>query len=209
MTIAPYIEGLGLGATLIIAIGAQNAFVLRQGLRSQHVFITALICALCDALLISLGVAGLGVVISEMPVLLSVATWGGVAFLFGYGLRSFASAFKASALDAESGSEQAGTTIRSTVLTVLAFSLLNPHVYLDTVILLGGIGARHPIDERLGFVLGASTASVLWFFGLAYGAALIAPLFLRPITWRVLDTLVGCVMWLIAAGLIRAGLEIG
>jgi L-lysine exporter family protein LysE/ArgO len=204
MSIAPYMEGLGLGAGLIIAIGAQNAFVLRQGLRARHVFLTASICAMCDVTLISLGVLGLGAVIPNEPFLLTAATWGGVVFLFIYRLRSFHSSLKANSLDADRYSDREGITARSTVLAVLAFTMLNPHVYLDTVVLLGGIGARCPVAERLYFVLGASTASLLWFFGLAYGAALLAPLFRRPKTWRVLDALVGCVLWLIALELIRS-----
>jgi L-lysine exporter family protein LysE/ArgO len=202
LSAAPYFEGLGLGAGLIVAIGAQNAFVLRQGLRRRHTFVTAALCALCDAMLISLGVAGLGAVIAGRPGLLAAATWGGAAFLFAYGLRSFRSALRPGALEA--AKEGAEISLRATVLAVLAFSLLNPHVYLDTVILLGGIGARHPAPERPAFVAGACTASILWFFGLAYGSGVLAPLFRRPSTWRALDALVGCVMWAIAAGLVRS-----
>ena len=206
MSITPYLEGLGLGASLIIAIGAQNAFVLRQGLKRQHVLLTALFCTLCDATLITLGVAGLGAAITSVPALFTAATWGGAAFLFLYGLRSFRSAFRAGMLDADAANGQATSSARRTVLALLGFSLLNPHVYLDTVILLGSVGARHPAIERPSFVLGASTASLLWFFGLAYGAALLAPLFRKPTTWRALDLLVGCVMWIIAAGLVRSAL---
>jgi L-lysine exporter family protein LysE/ArgO len=195
-----FLEGMGLGAGLIIAIGAQNAFVLRQGLLRQHVFFTALICTLCDVLLITLGVAGLGAVVERAPLLLTVTTWGGAAFLFLYGVRSFRNAFKRETLEAQG--QPGATSLRQTGLAVLAFSLLNPHVYLDTVVLLGGIGARHPAADRASFVAGASSASLLWFFGLAYGAALLIPLFRRPVTWRVLDLVIGCVMWLIAARLI-------
>ncbi|MHB0879062.1 MAG: LysE/ArgO family amino acid transporter [Anaerolineae bacterium] len=202
MSIAPYIEGLGLGASLIVAIGAQNAFVLRQGLRRQHTFVTASICALCDIALISLGVAGLGAVIARAPSLLAIATWGGAAFLFAFGLRSFLSALRPGALSTDAVAGEAGRTVRSVVLTTLGLSLLNPHVYLDTVVLFGSIGARHPVDERLGFALGAITASLLWFFGLSYGAALLAPFFRRPATWCLLDAAVGCVMWAIAVGLV-------
>jgi len=202
MHASPFLEGFGLGATLIIAIGAQNAFVLRQGLLRRHVFITALICFLCDVTLITLGVAGLGVVIEAAPVLLQIMTWGGAGFLFIYGLRSFRNALKPQSLDTDNFSDKKVLSLRGTVLSVLAFSLLNPHVYLDTVILLGGLGARHPAAERPSFILGASTASMLWFFGLAYGASLLTPLFRKPITWRVLDVLIGCVMWLIAIQLI-------
>lgn len=206
MSTTTYIEGLGLGASLIIAIGAQNAFVLRQGLQRRYVFVTAAFCSMCDAVLILFGVNGLGAIIQQAPALLAIATWGGVAFLLFYGLRSFRSAFRPDSLNADPTSLSEGTTVRATLLALLGFSLLNPHVYLDTVILLGGIGAGHPATERLSFILGASTASLLWFFGLAYGATLLAPAFRRPATWRVLDTLVGCVMWIIAAGLVRGSL---
>lgn len=202
MSAGPYLEGLSLGAGLIIAIGAQNAFVLRQGLRRRHTFVTAALCTLCDVVLISLGVAGLGALIAGRPALLTAATWGGAAFLFFYGLRSFRSALRPGSLEA--AVDGADTGLRATVLAVLAFSLLNPHVYLDTVILLGGIGARHPAPERPVFVAGACTASLLWFFGLAYGSGLLAPLFRRPSTWRALDGLVGCIMWAIALGLVRS-----
>src|SRR5262249_335125 len=146
----PLLQGFGLGASLIIAIGAQNAFVLQQGLKRLHVFMTATICTLCDALLITLGVAGLGVIVTQIPALNMLATWGGAAFLLYYGFRSFRSALQTSALDAERMGRQAAT-LRATVLTVLAVSLLNPHVYLDTVVLVGSVGAHYPAAERAAF----------------------------------------------------------
>jgi L-lysine exporter family protein LysE/ArgO len=196
------LEGFGLGAGLIIAIGAQNAFVLRQGLLRRHVFLIASICTLSDAALISLGVAGLGAVIERAPMALTVTTWGGAAFLFYYGLRAFRKALQPQTLEAGNSPDNSTASLRATVLAVLAFSLLNPHVYLDTVIVLGGIGARHAQTERLSFILGASGASLMWFFGLAYGAALLAPAFRNPVTWRILEAAIGCVMWLIAARLV-------
>lgn len=204
-TVAPFLQGFGLGAGLIIAIGAQNAFVLRQGLLRRYVFVTALLCTLCDATLIALGVGGLGTLIAQAPTLTAIATWGGAAFLLWYGLRSFRAALRPSALNAAGAT---GTTsLRATVLTVLAFSLLNPHVYLDTVVLVGSIGARYPADQRGTFALGAMLASLIWFFGLAYGAAWLAPLFQRPIAWRILDAIIGGVMWTIAASLVWSALR--
>lgn len=197
----PFLQGFGLGAGLIIAIGAQNAFVLQQGLRRQHVFATAAICALCDAALILLGVAGLGAVITQSAHLTAVATWGGAAFLFVYGARSFWSALRPGTLDAEQ-STLPGSTLRATLLAVLGVSLLNPHVYLDTVVLVGSVGGRYPAGDRVAFAAGAMTASCLWFFGLAYGAARLAPLFRRPLAWRLLDLGVGAIMWAIAASLV-------
>ncbi len=201
ISLLPLIQGFGLGASLIIAIGAQNAFVLRQGLKRQHVFATASICTLCDVVLIALGVGGLGTLIAAVPVLTIIATWGGAAFLLYYGFRSFRSALKPSTLDADNSSRQA-THLRDTILAALAISLLNPHVYLDTVVLVGSVGAHYPAQERLEFALGAMLASLIWFFGLAYGAGRLAPLFRRPIAWRILDAVVCCIMWTIAASLI-------
>ncbi len=206
ISLSPLLQGFGLGASLIIAIGAQNAFVLRQGLRRQHVFATATVCTLCDAVLILLGVGGLGSLIATVPLLSALATWGGAAFLLFYGLRSFRSALRPGTLEASKPSAAAGK-LRGTILTVLALSLLNPHVYLDTVVLVGSIGAHYPAGERASFALGAMLASLTWFFGLAYGASWLAPLFQRPLAWRVLDMLVGCVMWGIALSLIWTALH--
>lgn len=197
---APLVQGFGLGAALIIAIGAQNAFVLQQGLKQRHVFATALICTVCDALLIVLGVAGLGTIISHSQTLTAIATWGGVLFLLVYGLRSFRSALRPASLD-ENESTLEGSTLRGTILAVLGVSLLNPHVYLDTVVLVGSVGARHAGAGRMAFAAGAALASFTWFFGLAYGSAWLAPLFRRPAAWRILDLAVGAIMWAIAASL--------
>lgn len=201
LTLSPLLQGFGLGASLIIAIGAQNAFVLRQGLKRHHVFTTAAICTLCDMILIVLGVGGLGTLIATAPVLTAIATWGGAAFLLFYGFRSFRSALRPASLDTQKMPTSSGQ-LRNTILTVLALSLLNPHVYLDTVVLVGSIGAHYPVTLRASFALGAMLASLTWFFGLAYGAAWLTPLFQRPIAWRVLDTAVGIIMWTIALSLI-------
>ena len=197
--LVPLLQGFGLGAGLIIAIGAQNAFVLRQGLMRRHVPATAGVCAACDVALILLGVAGLGTLISEVVVLAEAARWGGAPFLFFYGALSFRSYLNPGRLEADADAPPGG--LRAAALTALALSLLNPHVYLDTVVLVGSVGAQHPAEERAAFALGASAASVGWFFGLAYGAAWIAPLFRRPAAWRILDAFVGCVMWAIAVSL--------
>lgn len=176
------LQGFGLGAGLIIAIGAQNAFVLRQGLKRQYLFVTAGISTLCDAILILLGVGGLGALIASVPALTVIATWGGALFLLFFGLRSFRSAVGTSSLDTGKASAQPMRP-GSTILAVLAFSLLNPHVYLDTVVLVGSVGAHYHANERVPFALGAILASCTWFFGLAYGSAWLAPLFRRPLAW--------------------------
>jgi L-lysine exporter family protein LysE/ArgO len=194
------LEGLGLGAGLIIAIGAQNAYVLRQGLRRQHVFAVASLCFLIDCTLIALGAGGFAGLLRAVPSLPSLAAWGGALFLAGYSLRAFAAALRPQALTAAEGA--GGTTLKAALTTALALSLLNPHVYLDTVVLLGGIAARYPGGERLAFALGAMLASGLWFYGLGYGARRLAPLFASERAWRLLDGFVGCVMAALAASLV-------
>lgn len=197
--LAAAISGFLLGATLIIAIGAQNAFILRQGLKREHVFVLCLICAISDAALIAAGVAGLGTLIRQAPVLLNFITIGGAVFLFVYGLMAFRRAFKPDVLTAGGGGS---LPLKAAVSTVLAFTFLNPHVYLDTVVLLGGLSARYDGVDRLAYGIGAAVSSFVWFFTLGYGARLLAPLFAMPNSWRVLDTLIGIIMWALAARLL-------
>lgn len=194
------LAGFGLGLSLILAIGAQNAFVLRQGVRRHHVLPIVLTCALSDALLIAAGVAGFGQLAEAVPWLEPVMRWGGAAFLLAYGLRAFISAWRGG--NAMEAGAEAGS-LRAALLTCLALTWLNPHVYLDTVVLLGSISAQY--DSKLAFALGAMTASFVFFFSLGYGARLLAPLFARPAAWQVLDTIVGLIMWAIAAKLIMGG----
>jgi len=197
---APFMQGCGTGAGLIIAIGAQNAFVLKQGILKNHVFVTVLICSLIDATLIIIGVGGFGILLTSNMFLLSLARWGGAVFLFYYGLRSFRSVFKSEFLHLEGGPER--PNLKMTLITVFALSLLNPHVYLDTVVLLGSIGAQFPSSERIFFALGAMLSSFIWFFTIGYGARYLAPLFQKPLAWKILDFTVGCIMWAIALSLI-------
>jgi L-lysine exporter family protein LysE/ArgO len=199
--IAAAVAGFLLGASLIVAIGAQNAFVLRQGLRREHVFVVCLICALSDAVLIAAGVGGLGALVEGSPLALRIVTAGGALFLFAYGIRSFARAFTGETLRAADDRPQ---RLGPAVTACLAFTFLNPHVYLDTVLLVGGLSGRYTGDARFAYGIGATTASVLWFFGLGYGAALVAPLFARPRAWQLLDAGIGVVMWAIAARLAAA-----
>jgi L-lysine exporter family protein LysE/ArgO len=192
------IEGFLLGASLIVAIGSQNAFVLRQGLQRRHVFAVATVCALSDIALIAAGVAGLGALVQQRPVLLTAITVAGAAFLFTYGLLSLRRAFRTESLRP---AEAPAAGLAATVATCLALTFLNPHVYLDTVVLIGGLSARHPPPGSVAFGIGAAVASIVWFYGLAYGAHLLAPLFARPVAWRVLDVLVTLLMWGIALSL--------
>lgn len=191
-------EGFLLGFSLILAIGSQNAFVLRQGIRRQHVLLIVTICAVSDALLIGAGVLGLGALIRTWPALVFWATLGGVAFLATYGLLAFRRALKPGRLVAADGEAMSW---RVAALATLAFTLLNPHVYLDTVILLGGISARYPVDSRMFFWAGGALASFTFFFALGFGARLLAPFFARPSAWRILDGVIALVMWGIAARL--------
>jgi L-lysine exporter family protein LysE/ArgO len=197
-----FFQGFALGASLIIAIGAQNAFVLRQGLRRQYPGLIALICSLSDAVLISLGVAGFGALVARFPALVVFTTWGGALFVFVYGALSFRSAFSSNMLETDAAAVQPASA-RAVVLATLAFTWLNPHVYLDTVVLIGSIAARFAAPERAVFAFGAVSASFVWFFGLAFGAGWLAPLFRRPLTWRLLDAAIGLVMWAIAFSLVR------
>ena len=191
------VAGFALGFSLILAIGAQNAFVMRQGIRREHVFAVCLACALSDAMLIAAGVAGFGSLAGAAPWLEPAMRLGGAAFLVWYGARSFRAAWRGgAAMEAGAG---AGS-LRAALSTCLALTWLNPHVWLDTVVLLGAVGAQY--DNRPAFALGGMSASFAFFFGLGYGARLLAPLFARPQSWRVLDLIVGLVMWTIAVQLI-------
>jgi L-lysine exporter family protein LysE/ArgO len=193
------LSGFALGGSLIIAIGAQNAFILRQGLLRRHVFVLCLICALSDALLIAAGVGGMGAIVSQSPVLILLVTIGGTVFLGTYAVLAFKRAAKPAAMVA--GSPE-GMSLKAAVLACLAFTFLNPHVYLDTVLLLGSLSASYAGGERVAYGIGAAIASFSWFFGLGYGARLLAPIFARPAAWRVLDASIGVVMSLLAAGLL-------
>ena len=193
--------GFAVGLTLIVAIGAQNAFVLRQGLKREHVGIIVMFCAAADALLMAAGVAGLGLLIGQQPVLARGLAVAGALFLAGYGLRALWRAARPGALTADAGALPLSR--RQALAQVAAFTLLNPHVYLDTVMLVGAIGSQQAGLAKLAFVLGAVSASALWFSALGFGARLLAPLFARQRSWQVLDGLIGLTM--LALALLLAG----
>ena len=193
------VAGFGTGLSLIVAIGAQNAFVLRQGIRREHVGAVAGLCALSDAALIVAGVLGIGTVVERAPVVLDVVRWGGVVFLLGYAVIALRRALRPEVLRAVA--DGAGTTLAAALATAAALTFLNPHVYLDTVLLLGSIANQHGDDGRWDFATGAVLASLVWFFGLGYGARRLAPLFAKPVAWRVLDASIAAVMTLIALSL--------
>ncbi|BAN50412.1 LysE/ArgO family amino acid transporter [Metapseudomonas resinovorans] len=194
-----YLNGLLMAAGLIIAIGAQNAFVLAQSLRREHHLPVAALCVLCDALLVSAGVFGLATLLAQNPVLLGIARWGGFAFLLWYGIKALRRAISPAALDQ---SAQAGPRSRRAVLlAALAVTLLNPHVYVDTVLLIGSLGAQQTAPGA--YALGAASASLVWFFALALGAAWLAPWLARPATWRLLDLAVALMMFAMAGQLLN------
>lgn len=202
---APLVAGFFLGASLIIAIGAQNAYVLKLGIQKRHVFAVVMICALADAVLIVLGVAGFGTLVQSSPKLLTAVTIFGAIFLSVYGAQAMARAINPGKLQAANNTQ---TTLTSAVITVLSLTFLNPHVYLDTVVLLGGISAQYQGDNRFIFGAGAVTASFVWFFALGYGARFLAPIFAKPRSWQILEFFIAIIMWSIAAKLIYSHFQL-
>ena len=190
-----YWSGLVAGLSLIVAIGAQNAFIIRQALTRQHVFLIVTFAAVADALLIAAGTAGLGAVIEAAPVALEVIRWFGVAYLLWFAYGSIKNAFKGDALNA---SGDAQTSVKKIVATIAGLTFLNPHVYLDTVIFLGAIGNQFT-DARWLFAVGAMTGSFVWFYSLGYGAKSLSKFMAKPIFWKVLDLVIAAIMVVIAA----------
>jgi L-lysine exporter family protein LysE/ArgO len=201
-----YLQGYALGFGLIVAIGAQNAFVLRQGLRREHVGSVVLFCGLADAMLIMAGVFGMGQAIGDRPGLARALALAGAAFLAWYGWKALQRMLQASSLQAG----QAGEGLRwsAAMAQTAAFTLLNPHVYLDTVLLVGGIGAQQATALQGWFVAGASSASITWFSLLGFGARWMAPCFARPRAWQLLDGLIGITMWTLSALMVRHALAV-
>lgn len=215
--LAPLLAGLGLGFSLIVAIGAQNLFVLRQGVRREHLFAVVAVCAVSDAILILLGVSGIGLVLQAVPWLIVVVRWAGAAFLVGYGVLAARRAVRpsgetlridtaASPSIPDAGATivqtlPARTTLVATVLTCLALTWLNPHVYLDTVFLLGSVASTHG-DGRWAFALGACLASLAWFSGLGFGARFLGRWLDTPRAWRILDAIIAVVMFALALSLV-------
>ncbi len=194
-----YLAGLSLGLSLILAIGAQNAFVLRQGLRRSHVLAVVLTCAVSDALLIALGVTSFAAISARMPLFAPVLVWLGATFLVVYGALRFRAAWIGG--EQLGAAESGGGSLRAAVLTCLGLTWLNPHVYLDTVIFVGSVSTDYGADAAW-FGAGATTASFAFFFVLGYGARVLAPIFARPVAWRVLDVIIGVVMWILAIKLV-------
>lgn len=195
-----FIQGLFVSGGLIIAIGAQNAFVLKQGLMKNHIFWVALTCFLCDFVLMSFGVLGFGSLISQSPMATIALAVVGALFLAVYGLRAMRSAIAGgTSLTLDNDSKQ--STLLATIGTTLALTLLNPHVYLDTVVIIGGVAGTLGFEQKIAFLVGSLLVSTAWFFGLGYGARLLIPLFKKAITWQILDAIIALVMWAIAISL--------
>ncbi len=203
--ITPFIHGFGASGGLIVAIGAQNAFVLSQGVRGNHHLAIALICILCDGIFITAGIVGFGASVSANATLAQWVTWGGAGFLIFYGFGSFRSAIRGGSLEAN---DKAVKSLGAAIITTLAVTLLNPHFYLDTVILLGGISSRFHGQSRLLFWAGAILASTLWFICLSLGGRMLAPVFKKQISWRILDTMVCATMWVLAISLLMNGIAV-
>jgi L-lysine exporter family protein LysE/ArgO len=194
-----FLQGLGMGASLIMPIGAQNAHVIRTGVAGRHVVLTVLTCVLIDVTLIALGMSGFGALVEQSPALLLAARWGGAAFLLWYGLRCLKSCWRGAAPPDAAGDGQAATTASRALGVVLAMSLLNPHVYLDTVVLLGAVGSSLAANHRVSFAAGAMTASLLWFSALGLGARRCAFVLARPAVWRAIEGFTGTTMLVLAA----------
>lgn len=200
MTSVGFFAGLSLGFSLILAIGSQNAFVLRQGLKKEYVFIVCLICSLSDALLITLGVSSFSMIITKAPWVEPVARYGGALFLLVYGIKSFWSAYTV-----QQGllpSQKKNSSLAMIMATSLAFTWLNPHVYLDTVVLIGSVSTQYD-GQAMSFAIGAIIASFIFFFSLGYGARVLTPWFQKPNAWKFLDVLIAIIMLSIAFNLVK------
>ncbi|ATQ41262.1 LysE/ArgO family amino acid transporter [Caulobacter mirabilis] len=206
MSLLPvFFKGFALAAALIMAIGAQNMFVLRQGLRREHVGAIVLFCATADALLITAGVLGLGALLSLVPNLALTLTLGGAAFLTWYGLSAFRRALGSGAMVLAT---QPTVSLGRALAGTAGFTFLNPHVYLDTVVLMGTVGSAQPASAQPVFILGAAAASLSWFAALGYGARFLAPVFTKPKAWKVLDLFVGVTMFCLAGGLVLKAMSL-
>ena len=197
-----FLKGIGISFSLIIAIGMQNAFVLKQGIMRNNVLAIVLTCAFSDTALIVIGVNGLGELWNTNILLHNIANWGGILFLFGYGIKSFISAFKNNCLVVYN--EVAKSTIKHSIAVALAVSFLNPHTFLDACVLMSGIASNFSEDLRFSFTFGAIFASFAWFFLLGFGAIHLRKYFEKPIAWKILDSIIGVIMFAIAISLLRS-----
>ena len=202
--IQSFLTGFFLGLSLIVAIGAQNTFVLRQGILGQHVFYVALLCAISDALLICIGVAGISFFLDNFTKQVSNILFGVSAiWLFGYGLIRLKSIFRTSKANVKLDSKS--KNLWQTISIAIVLTFLNPHVYLDTMVLIGSISQQFSGYYKITYALGACLASFIFFFSLAYGAKLLTPIMQQPFSWKILDGLIAMIMFTIAFNLVSAG----
>lgn len=194
-----FIQGFIVCFGLIVSIGAQNAFLLKQGILKQHIFWIALLCFLGDVFLMTIGVLGLGTLIAELPVVSFIISLLGAIFLLSYGSRSFISVFKSGEYLVASGEN--ATSLKKALLITFAITFLNPHVYIDTVVIVGSIGGKLDFNGKIYFLAGALLCSFIWFFGIGYGASLLSPYFAKRRTWQILDAVTGLIMYFIAFSL--------
>ncbi|HDL1149131.1 TPA: amino acid transporter [Mannheimia haemolytica] len=195
-----FIQGFIVCFGLIVSIGAQNAFLLKQGILKQHIFWIALLCFLGDVFLMTIGVLGLGTLIAELPVVSFIISLLGAIFLLSYGSRSFISVFKSGEYLVASGEN--ATSLKKALLITFAITFLNPHVYIDTVVIVGSIGGKLDFNGKIYFLAGALFCSFIWFFGIGYGASLLSPYFAKRRTWQILDAVTGLIMYFIAFSLL-------
>ncbi|MEK6734105.1 MAG: LysE/ArgO family amino acid transporter [Pseudomonadota bacterium] len=198
--LSSFFEGFGIGMSLIIPIGLQNAFVLKQGILKNHVFIIALFCSLSDAILIIAGVNGLGVILSQNQFILESFFFGGVIFIFAYGTKSFIDSLKKHSLKIDDQPNNIG--LKRTFKTLFIVSFLNPHLYLDSCIFMASITSLFSVDKKISFTIGACLASFIWFFTLGFGARYLKKFFTNPKAWKILDFIIGCVMYTVGISLI-------
>lgn len=200
MSLNVYLSALALSASQIVGIGPQNAFVIRQGIGRQHVLPIVLICIVCDVLLIAAGVLGMGRLVASLPGFVGVVTWAGAAFLLWLSFKAFRAAWQPGRLDASGSIER---DRKQVIRTILLVTLLNPYVWLDTVVLIGSVSSVYGAENAGVFLLGCITSSVLWFVLVGFGAGKLAPWFEKPASWRLLDVAIGCIMLLTAIMLVR------
>lgn len=199
--LAPFIEGMSICFSLIIAIGIQNAFVLKQGILKNHCFLIAMLCSSIDAILITIGVYGFGEFLSQHELLLWLFSWGGVIFIFGYSATAFYSSFKINTLNIDT--QPKINTIKEIFIKVFLVSVVNPNAFLDSIILMGSISTQFPKEELFSFTLGSISASYIWFFILSFAARFLQPFFSKPTAWKILDFIIGCTMLAIGISLLN------
>ena len=199
----PFLNGLGVGLGLIMVIGMQNAFVLKQGILKNHTFIIAFLCSFIDTVLITAGINGLGAILSTNELLLQAFNWGGIGFLFIYGTAAFIRCYKNMHLNIHNPEKH---SLKKVIITLLTVTFLNPHTYLDSCILMGSIASHFDGQARILFNIGAICASYIWFFSLSFGARLLRKVFEKPISWKILDFIIGSTMYIIAISLIYASI---